>query len=106
MDRKSRVELIRRTFPYGKWTTTDGTQVLFNRSYNPIWKKDSDGTLTEITEYWFVPNIESSEYYYNDWCAPHRDFHLAKTKDTQKRCLDVLKQFGVTHALHEISPAL
>jgi len=95
-----KAELIRKTYPYGKWVTGDGTQVLFNRAYNPIWKKDLNGTITAITEYWFVPNIVSSEYYYDDWCAPHRGLHLKRTKDAQKRCLDALKEFGVHDALH------
>jgi hypothetical protein len=30
---------------YGKWTTADGTVVLFDRKYRPRWRRKPDGTV-------------------------------------------------------------
>lgn len=90
-----RAEYIRSTYPYGKWTMEDGTQVLFNRRYQPIWKKQPDGTVIEADKDWEVPEIAIKEYYYDDSCPPDGDYSLAKTRKTRERCKKVLDEFLV-----------
>jgi hypothetical protein len=41
---------LRGTLPYGMWLEKDGSIVLFNRSYTPIWRRSPgvDGVTTAI----------------------------------------------------------
>lgn len=88
-----RAEYIRSTYPYGKWATKDGTQVLFNRHYQPIWKKRPDGVVVEAKKDWWVPEIVTQEHYYDESCPPYGNYNLAKTRKTRERCNKVLDEF-------------
>jgi hypothetical protein len=35
--------------PYGIYYSADGRQVMFNRSYTPIWQKMPDGSVTRAS---------------------------------------------------------
>jgi len=92
MDRADR---MRDTLPYGKWTTKDGMEVLFNRHYQPIWKKDSSGVVTEANKNWWVPNILLQEFYYDDSSPPYGRRNSNKTKQSYNKCISALASFGV-----------
>lgn len=101
-----KADYIRLYYPYGRWVTEDGTEVLFNRDYHPIWRKDKTGLVGLARKDWWVPGIIKAEYYYNDNDPPHGPSNLKRTKEAQKRCLDALEKFGVTDALREQTPSL
>jgi len=83
--------------PYGKWTCTDGKEVLFNRDYAPIWKKDLKGKVTKVDADTWVENIDQSEHYYDDRTAPYRG-----DKRTLKVCEKVLEDWGVKETLPQV----
>jgi hypothetical protein len=80
--------------PYGIWVEADGSQVLFNRKYQPIWRKKPDGTVSRVDDpigpggkmwiHWVDQN-----WFFNDGNTPWHN------KKTLKLCQDVLIQFGV-----------
>jgi len=51
--------------PYGRWTLRDGTDVLFNRRYEPIWKR-INGHVTPADPREWVEGIVGQEWYYKD----------------------------------------
>jgi hypothetical protein len=95
---------IRRSLPYGKWTTANGTEVLFNREYQPFVKR-KDGTVTYIDRNTWIKDIVKTEMYYDDSNAPAGfiaskfGFQTMSARDRKasKRslliCLTVLRDF-------------
>jgi len=82
---KSRVARLRerKELPYGMWTTETGTEVLFNRSYTPIWARHL-GVFkpVEFTEYKWIDNIKYQDFFFNDGTSPFRPFgHVKKVRD-------------------------
>lgn len=51
--------------PYGLWTCDDGTQVLFNRDYKPIWIKDVQGNVSKICPDTWIRFVHQ-EWFFND----------------------------------------
>jgi hypothetical protein len=93
--REAEREYYRVTYPYGKWTTEDGTEVLFNRKYQPIWVKHPDGKVDSAARDWWVSNIVKQEWYYDDSNRPYDDQRLKSTRDSLTRCSAALNEFGV-----------
>jgi len=91
----SEKDYYRTEYPYGKWITEDGDKVLFNRNYQPIWKREPEGKTVAASRNWWVPNIASQEFYYNESNPPYGSRRLKKTHDSIKRCLSALAEFGV-----------
>lgn len=57
---------LRLFLPYGKWTCPDGSEVLYNRDYRALWKKQSDGTVVPMDSTAYVEHDrEKTEYYFN-----------------------------------------
>jgi hypothetical protein len=48
--------------PYGRWTCRDGTRVLFNRTYEPLWTKPPGLPAERCTPHW-VADIEREEFF-------------------------------------------
>jgi hypothetical protein len=78
----------RASLPYGMWTQEDGTEVLFNRSYRPMWKRTPEGEVSK-TSGW-VDEIVKVQHYYDDWTPPYR------SDATRIKCQAVLDAWGVT----------
>ncbi|MEI7607263.1 MAG: hypothetical protein WCJ64_07750 [Rhodospirillaceae bacterium] len=38
--------------PYGVWVLEDGSEVIFNRGYSPIWRKDAAGQVVPVEHHW------------------------------------------------------
>jgi hypothetical protein len=81
-------------WPYGVYKCENGEEVLFNRMYQPIWKrlniKGRIGHIESVKDLtWRVPGIISAKqlYFYRDANIPERD------ADTVKRCMDVMNAF-------------
>jgi hypothetical protein len=76
--------------PYGKWTCITGREVLFNRSYWPIWERAGpDAPVSPACPGKWVEGIVKSEHYYDDYTSPRRN------AETRRLCRRVLKQWGV-----------
>jgi hypothetical protein len=79
-----------RHLPYGCWITRDGTAVLFDRDYAPLWSRaPGAASPTSMTGSEWVANIVSESWLYTDTDPPWLD------PLTRQRCMQVLKDFGV-----------
>lgn len=79
---------MRLYMPYGKWTCADGTEVLFNRDYCPMWARLLDGSVISLDPDTWI-SYKDEEWYFSDGTAP---WHK---KETIPRCLKVLEEWGV-----------
>ena len=60
-----------RFLPYGLWTCPDGRQVLFNRTYKPIYQRTADGSVSPADLAERVP-WASQSWLYNDGTSEYR----------------------------------
>ena len=51
---------------YGIWTTEDGTQVLFSRSYHPLFKRRPGEPAVPDDRHRWVHGIVQTVWFYND----------------------------------------
>jgi hypothetical protein len=85
---------LRQTLPYGAWSEKDGSIVLFNRNYEPLWRRSPDGTTTKVTgaiSHRGVVWIDwtKQEHFFHDGCTP---WHNVKTREL---CESILRWFDV-----------
>jgi hypothetical protein len=72
-DLRFRYDRRRLLMAYGKWTTKDGREVVYNRRYRPIWERQSPNhpwVKANLGEW--VDDIVAHEYYYNDGHSEHQ----------------------------------
>lgn len=82
---------MRLQLPYGKWTCADGTEVLYNRDYCPIWTKSPDGKISGIDPDFWV-NYEKDDHFFKDSNAPWAGERNNASLDF---CLQQLKDWNV-----------
>ena len=81
---------LRLFLPYGKWTCADGSQVLFNRDYCPLWKRDPSGAVSAIDpNTWVEHDDKDEEWIFGDVAPP------VYSKKTLALCLAVLRSWNV-----------
>ena len=80
---------MRLHLPYGKWKCEDGVEVLFNRDYCPLWKREKDGKISQPQPDSRVGYL-SSEFYFDDATAPYYSNPV-----TAIACLNVLNEWGI-----------
>jgi len=93
--RATKQSLMRAYLPYGLWTCLDGSKILFNRKYNPIWKMSPTGSVTAVEPDRWI-DFNNQEWYFKDRNLPWRN------KKTFKKCVDVLRDWGVVDRLPNI----
>lgn len=81
---------MRLWLPYGKWKCADGTQVLFNRDYCPIWQKSKNGVVSSIEPDIYIEKEGPGEFYFNDRTAPWYG-----DKQSLAECIGILEKWGV-----------
>lgn len=79
---------MRLYMPYGKWTCADGTEVLFNRDYCPMWAKLPDGSVIPLDPDTWI-SYRDQEWYFGDGTAPWDN------KASFEKCVNVLKEWGI-----------
>jgi hypothetical protein len=79
---------MRLYLPYGKWNCADGTEVLFNRDYRPIWEKRPDGTVIAANPDEWI-RVSKQEFCYGGLLSPDSDMA------TFRLCCNILKEWGV-----------
>lgn len=92
VDQSSTASLLpmRLYLPYGKWICADGTEVLYNRDYCPIWAKTPAGEVLTLDPDTWISGIQNSNHsYFGDGSKPWND------KATLEKCLNALKEWGV-----------
>ena len=67
-------------FPYGMWTTGSGRQLIFDRSYTPLWERLPDGTCRAADPYEWVENIVRDEFFFWNYelIFPYRSYREMK----------------------------
>ncbi|HEY1095635.1 MAG TPA: DUF5623 domain-containing protein [Alphaproteobacteria bacterium] len=83
---------MRLFLPYGKWKCADGTEVLYNRDYCPLWARTPGGGVEALDPDTWVKYQGDSVSYFNNGDAPRWG-----SKDTLATGLAVLKEWGVDH---------
>jgi hypothetical protein len=63
-----------RRFPYGLWTCADGRQILFDRSYAPLWQRLPDDEVASADPYEWVAHIVRQEHFFSDLPEWHRQY--------------------------------
>ena len=63
-DLDNQVEL-KDVLPYGMYITADGTEVLFDRHYEPMYARDANGDNVQRAS-GFVENVVKQVWFYND----------------------------------------
>jgi hypothetical protein len=60
--------LIYKTLPYGKWTTKNGEEYLFNREYEPIagWDNNTNTPIPVLPTTWIHDIVQTEGYYGGD----------------------------------------
>ena len=80
---------------YGFWTTADGREVLFNRSYWPILEHHPGAPAKAARPSEWVDGIIRSEYFFDDWSAPWRSPKAPACRASLANCNRVLAEWGV-----------
>lgn len=52
--------------PYGLWFIEDGTMFIFNRNYQPMYKRNLDGTISKPPRTAWIEDIKSTMHFYED----------------------------------------
>jgi|SRR5690625_440970 len=79
-------KLVLKSLPYGKWTTKDNKEFLFNRDYEPIlgWDLTSNTSIPVTPMMWVDDQETKQEYFYDDGNPP------TKNIKTLRKCWDIL----------------
>jgi hypothetical protein len=81
---------MRLYLPYGKWVMEDGSEVLFNREYKPMWKRTKSGEVSACDPNWSI-HKNADSWFFDDSNTPWRE------KKTFEICMDVLRGWGVSN---------
>ena len=84
----------REVLPYGQWTTTDGTKILFDRWYVALWQRSPASVTTPAKNIW-IKNIEKEHWFFDDCNTPWANDYQAGF-DALTRCVRALQDFGIT----------
>lgn len=95
LDRRMTFEDWHHMVPYGCWTTGDGREVLFNRSYWPILERRPGKPAKPARPSEWVEDIVQSEYFFDDWSAPWRSANTV-CRSSQAVCNRVLAEWGLS----------
>ncbi|TJY62550.1 hypothetical protein FAZ19_18935 [Sphingobacterium alkalisoli] len=93
----SKYRPLRLYLPYGKCTLDDGTEVLFNRDYCPLWSRSLSGTVKEV-DLLSDLDFNGAEHFFFERDAPY-------TKNgnvNHEKCLEILREWGVADRQHKI----
>ena len=82
--RMSRDAALREELPYGVWICADGREVLFNRSYTPIWERRPGERARRANPSEWVQSVEQ-RWFFNDGCPPWKN---ARTRAHCEQILD------------------
>jgi hypothetical protein len=74
--------------PYGQWTYADGTEILFNRYYQPIFKRNSAGVVSKCDPDCWI-DYDEEAWFFTDPNSPWFN------KETFKKCVAFLTEWGV-----------
>jgi hypothetical protein len=83
---RNETERMRQELPYGVWTCADGTEVLFNRRYQPIWRRTPGGAVKPTKRDERIKWTDQ-KWIFGDGNPPWR------SPESRRRCEKVLDDF-------------
>ncbi|MBE9601474.1 DUF5623 domain-containing protein [Pedobacter sp. MC2016-24] len=83
---------LRLYLPYGMWDCEDGSQVLFNREFCPLWIRSKTGVVSSADPSKTIEHTNST-IYFGDRTAP---YYLGNKKQLEN-CVAILKDWKVEH---------
>lgn len=83
------IQPMRLFLPYGKYICADGSEVLYNRDYTPMWAKFKDGRVVALEPDTWVTHTDQVAFYTPE-SPPWED------KKTAAKCLEILAEWGVS----------
>ena len=86
----SKTDVYAIELPYGMYICKDGSEVLFNRGYEPILKRHA-GVITYPKPHSWVDGVVDQVVFYNDGCSARHD---KNTRDRCKKVIEVFKSNG------------
>lgn len=93
--KQRRIRLEHLWTPYGKWTCADGREVLYNRSYRPIWEKYPGQKAQPANRREWVVFVRQ-EWFFNDGNPPWSWTRRRKeARETRKRINVILSEWGL-----------
>lgn len=81
------LKFLRQRMPYGKWTCSDGREILFNRDYEPIWQRHLNQAAEPADQHEWVLFEREEERFYSD--PPWR------SAEAERRCNQILGAWGL-----------
>jgi len=92
-DLDNQVEL-KDVLPYGMYITADGTEVLFDRHYEPMYARDANGDNVQRAS-GFVENVVKQVWFYNDTNS------LMNSSEARLRSEKALVSFVIGDAIND-----
>jgi hypothetical protein len=90
---------LRLFIPYGKWVCPDGSEVLYNRDYRPLWKRKADSTVLAINSDLYIEHErDKTEGYFNWENTPNWSDPII----IRKVGMSVLQEWGVKNRKPQI----
>lgn len=91
---------LRLKLPYGKWTLEDGTEILFNKDYSPLWLRKPNGKVEAIDHRGWINCKREPEFYFDESTLPW-DSNFA----TWGTCEKLLREWKVENKRSELMKA-
>ena len=91
---------LRLKLPYGKWILTDGTEILFNKDYSPLWLRKPGGKAQPVNHRGWIDSDRDVEFYFDESNQPW-DSNFG----TWSRCENVLREWKVENRRSELMKA-
>ena len=99
--RKLEFNPMKLMLPYGKWICKNGSEVLFNRDYKPIWIKDESGVVYSVEPHLWIRDIQEHVFFFQGGSEP-----WSGDKKSTSICLQVLKEWSVDNKVSKLMALL
>ena len=80
--------------PYGMFTTADGSEVLFDRHYRPMYARDANGENVQRA-YGFIEDVVKQSWFYDD------DNSLSDSQEAVHRSEKALVAFAIGKSVND-----
>lgn len=99
--RKLEFKPMKLLLPFGKWICKNGSEVLFNRDYNPIWVKEKNGVVYSVEPHLWIRDIQEHIFFFQEGSEP-----WSGDKKSTSICLQALKEWSVDNKVSKLMALL
>lgn len=89
---------LRLVMPYGKYICSDGSEVLYNRDYRPLWKKEPDGAVVPVDSDQYIDHVRQEGFF----GTSNNALAWGDPDVIRKIGTKILKEWGVEHKRPQI----